>query len=377
MLKWAKELGQFDLEYYPRTTIKGQKLADFIIKFDSEVDDKAIVLAEPSSQVNAPVEVREEFSHPWWVLHVNGAVNNNGAGVRIVLVTLEGHHLMSAIHFKFYVTNNDTEYEALINSLKIALEVGVMNLITRSDSELVLNQVNGFFQARGPRTELYMRYVQCLLGKFGHAKLQGVLREENSNADALEKMGTLPEDKIQARRLRYRDVKYVEYDRVLYKRCFNQPLLRYVDLEEGNYIIREVHEGICGNHSGGGSLALKVRRQGYYWPITKEYAFKFVRAYDYCQRFANYSNAPATSITLLAEGMPLAIITARKINDFIFNSIVYRFGIPYKLISDNGKQFDNKELKKLCEDLNIKKDFTAVYHPQSCFSCLFAGYLCC
>ncbi|XP_074374148.1 uncharacterized protein LOC141714532 [Apium graveolens] len=271
-----------------------------------------MVLAEPSSQGNLPVDVREEFTHPWWILHVYGVVNNNGAGARIVLITPEGHRLMSAIHLKFYFTNNDAEYEALINGLKIALKVGVVNLITRSDSELVINQVNGGFQARGPQTELYMRCAQRLLEKFGSARLEGVPREENSNADALAKMGSqmdsiqlgqiplriqeipsipevgvfqtqeiprenwmtpihnyirmgaLSEDKLQARRLCYQDAKYVKYDKVLYKRGFKQPLLRCVDLEEGNYILREVHKGIYGNHSEGGSLALKVLRQGYY-----------------------------------------------------------------------------------------------------------------
>ncbi|XP_074347266.1 uncharacterized protein LOC141686108 [Apium graveolens] len=269
MLKWAIELGQFDLEYCPRTEIKGQALADFILEFDSEVDDKAIVLAEPSSQEDFLVDKREKLPHLWWILHVDGVVNNSRAGAEIVLVTPEGHHLRSAIHFKFYVTNNDAEYEALINGLKIALEVGVLNLIAQSDSELVVNQVNGGFQARGPRTELYMRCAQRLLEKFGNARLEGVPREENSKADALAKMGSqmdsiqlgqipfgvqeipsvpevevfqtqenqlegwmtpihnyirtgaLPEDKLQARHLRYQAVKYVEYDGVLYKRGFN------------------------------------------------------------------------------------------------------------------------------------------------------------
>ncbi|XP_074326860.1 uncharacterized protein LOC141664806 [Apium graveolens] len=162
MLKRAVELGQFDLEYCPRTAIKGQALADFILEFDAEVDDKAIVVAEPTSQGSAG----------------------------IALITPEGHRLMSAIHFKFYATNNDVEYEALINGLKLALEVGVMNLIVRSDSELVVNQVNGGFQARGPRTELYMRCAQCLLKKISNARLESVPREENSNANALAKMGS-------------------------------------------------------------------------------------------------------------------------------------------------------------------------------------------
>ncbi|XP_074342036.1 uncharacterized protein LOC141679432 [Apium graveolens] len=121
MLKWAVELGQFDLEYEPRTATKGQALADFLLEFDSEVDDKALVMLYPPHVE----ESLEEFPHPWWILHVDGVVNNGRAGAGIVLVSLEGHHLMSAIHFKFYATNNDAEYEALINGLKIALEIGV------------------------------------------------------------------------------------------------------------------------------------------------------------------------------------------------------------------------------------------------------------
>ncbi|XP_074378647.1 uncharacterized protein LOC141720196 [Apium graveolens] len=333
MLKWAVELGKFDLEYCPHMIIKGQALADFILEFDAEVDNKAIVLAEPSSQGNSHDGKREELPHPWWILHIDGAVNNNGSGDGIVLVTPEGHRLMSVIHFKFYVTNNDVEYEALINGLKLAQEVGAVNMIIRSDSELVVNQVNGSVQARGPQTELYMRCAQRLLKKFENARLESVPREENSNADALSKMGSqmdnvqlgqihleiqeipsIPE--VEARRLRYQDAKYVEYDGILYKRGFNQLLLRCVDMGEGNYILREVHEGICGNHSGGGSLVLKVLRQGYYWPNMRDDAFNFVRACDRCQRFANYSNAPTSTITSLASPWPFAMWGIDLIREF-------------------------------------------------------------
>ncbi|XP_074351891.1 uncharacterized protein LOC141691044 [Apium graveolens] len=162
MLKWAVELGQFDLEYVPQTAIKGQALADFLLEFDSEVDDKALLTMEEQVQ--------------------------------------------------------------------IALKMGVRNLIARSDSELVVNQVNGGFQARGPQTELYLRCTQRLIGMFKEVRLECVPREKNSNADALAKMGsqqeagTLPEDKFKARRLRHQAARYVIYDEVLYKRGFNQPL---------------------------------------------------------------------------------------------------------------------------------------------------------
>ncbi|XP_074378003.1 uncharacterized protein LOC141719524 [Apium graveolens] len=167
----------------PRAAIKGQALANFLLEFDSAVDDKALVVLQPPRNEKS----LEEFPHPWWILHVDGAVNNGGAGAGIVLVSPEGHHLMSAIHFKFYAMNNDAEYEALINGLKIALEMGVRNLIARSDSELVVNKVNGGFQARGPRTVLYLRCTQRLIGKFKEVRLECVPREKNNNADALAK----------------------------------------------------------------------------------------------------------------------------------------------------------------------------------------------
>ncbi|XP_074336077.1 uncharacterized protein LOC141673246 [Apium graveolens] len=166
-----------------------EALADFLLEFDSTVDDKAFVALHPPHTE----EYLEEFPNPWWILHVDGAVNNGGAGAGIVLVSPEGHHLMSAIHFKFYATNNDAEYEALINGLKIALEMGVRNLITKSDSELVVNQVNGGFQARGPWMELYLRCTQRLIGKFKEFRMECVPREKNNNADALAKMGSQQE----------------------------------------------------------------------------------------------------------------------------------------------------------------------------------------
>ena len=64
------------------------------------------------------------------------------------------------------------------------------------------------------------------------------------------KDGRLPEGKDKARKLRVRSTRYVLMDEVLYKRGFSQPYLRCLALDEVNYVLREVHEGACGNHSG-------------------------------------------------------------------------------------------------------------------------------
>ena len=78
------------------------------------------------------------------------------------------------------------------------------------------------------------------------------------------KGGTLPKDKDEAKKLRIRTAKYVLIDEVLYKRGFSQPYLRCLALDESNYVLREIHERACGNHSGARALVHKVVRAGYY-----------------------------------------------------------------------------------------------------------------
>ena len=78
------------------------------------------------------------------------------------------------------------------------------------------------------------------------------------------KDGSLPEGKDEAKRLRVRSARYVLLNDVLYKRGFSQPYLRCLSPDEANYVLKEVHEGACGNHSGARSLIHKVVRARYY-----------------------------------------------------------------------------------------------------------------
>jgi len=65
------------------------------------------------------------------------------------------------------------------------------------------------------------------------------------------------------------------------------------------------------------------------------------------------------------EAEPLAQITAHKIQHFVWKNIVCCFGIPKRLVSDNGTQFASQQLGKLCTELGIKQVFTSVEHTQT------------
>ena len=72
------------------------------------------------------------------------------------------------------------------------------------------------------------------------------------------KDGVLLDEKEAARNLKVRTVRFVLIKDVLYKRGFSYPYLRCLGNEEADYVMREVHEGICGNHLGSRSLVHKL-----------------------------------------------------------------------------------------------------------------------
>ena len=69
--------------------------------------------------------------------------------------------------------------------------------------------------------------------------------------------------------------------------------------------------------------------------------------------------------TKWAEAEPLATITGQKVRNFVWRSIIYRFGIPRSLVSDNGKQFNNPKFKDFCAKLGIKNYYSSLAHLQS------------
>lgn len=86
---------------------------------------------------------------------MNGLSNSLGSGASLVLTGPEGDVNEYGLHFKFPATNNEIEYEALITGFKIVKEVGVQYLTIFNDSQLVVGQVKGEYEAR----EENMKYL--------------------------------------------------------------------------------------------------------------------------------------------------------------------------------------------------------------------------
>ena len=118
------------------------------------------------------------------------------------------------------------------------------------------------------------------------------------------KDGTLPNGKESARKLKVHAARFVLIKDVLYKRGFSRPYLRCLSLEEANYVMREVHEGIYENDSGSRSLMHKLIRAGYYWPTMQMDAQAYVKVCNKCQRFSNIIRQPIEELTPMITPWP-------------------------------------------------------------------------
>jgi hypothetical protein len=116
LVNWAIELGQFDIQFHPRTAIKGQVLADFLAEF-----------------CNFP-EADELPKESTWIVHVDESSAQGRSGVGVILRNPEGQEFSFAIKLDFVTTNNEAEYEAVIAGLALSREMGATNVEIRSDS---------------------------------------------------------------------------------------------------------------------------------------------------------------------------------------------------------------------------------------------------
>jgi len=100
------------------------------------------------------------------MMYFDGSVMAPGSGARVVLISLDGSRLCYAICLHFLASNNATEYEALINGLRIAIKLDAMRLYVRGDSELVVDQVMKESSYKSLLMAAYCQEVRKLEDKF-------------------------------------------------------------------------------------------------------------------------------------------------------------------------------------------------------------------
>ena len=190
-------------------------------------------------------------------------------------------------------------------------------------------------------------------------------------------MGELPNDRDKPHKVLIQSVRFSMTNGNLYKRSLGGPYLMCLTPEQGQYVLAELHEGICGNHPGGRTLAHWAHTQRYYWPTMKSDAADYVKKCDPFQRMSPILKSPVQDLVSISSPWPFSqwgidivgplptapaqkkllfvatdyfskwieadtfsSIKDKDVTRFIWKNIACRFGILRLIVSDNGPQFN-------------------------------------
>jgi ribonuclease HI len=131
-------------------------------------------------------------------MYFDGSLMKTGAGAVLLFISPLEKHLRYVLRLHFPASNNVAEYEALVNRLRITIELGVRRLDARGDSQLVIDQVMKNSHCHDRKMEAYCDEVRCLEDKFYELELNHIARRYNEIADELAKIAsgrtTVPPD---------------------------------------------------------------------------------------------------------------------------------------------------------------------------------------
>ena len=105
--------------------------------------------------------------------------------------SLEGDKLKYTTCLQYQTTNNKFEYEAFLKGLELAKSLGAESIVVQGDSQLIIGQVNGIYEAKEERMKKYLSSVKRLIKKFKEATFIQVPREEKMEADTLAKAASV------------------------------------------------------------------------------------------------------------------------------------------------------------------------------------------
>ena len=185
--KWGTILGVFNIKYIPRTSVKGQILADLVAEFtESKIEE----LLSKGNMNEKLVGTISQYCLPTWEVHVDGASNQKSSGVGLVLMSPEKVVIEKSLRLDFPTTNNETEYEALLEGMAMVQRMGGKFIKLFSDSRLIVDQVRGEFETKDERMQGYLSQVKSMQSKFDSFDLLHVPKSGNAHADSLAMLAT-------------------------------------------------------------------------------------------------------------------------------------------------------------------------------------------
>jgi ribonuclease HI len=296
-------------------------------------------------------------------------LNLEGVGAGVLFISPQGDHLKYVLQIHYKVSNNGTEYEALIHGLRIAVSLGIKRLITYGDSKVIIDQVNKACDIKKDSMNAYYANVRKLEAHFEGLEFHHVCRDNNVAADVLSKLGSkcvlvpagvfvqdlrkpsirllsdpdtspgdvpplsgrdilmaeaeddwhldfiayilekrVPEDKVECEKIVRRSANHVVISTELYRwSASNGMLMKCILRSEGLQLLQEIHDGECGNHAASANLVGKAFRSGFYWRTALADTQDLVRRCKGCQFLTKQQHMPAQALQTIPPSWPFAI----------------------------------------------------------------------
>nr|XP_027120603.1 uncharacterized protein LOC113737595 [Coffea arabica] len=355
---------------------------------------------------------------PEWRMFFDGASNSFGAGIGVVLVSPEGKHYPGSAKLRFFCTNNMAEYEACIFGLKMALEMEIKDLLVFSDSDLLVHQTLKEWITRDSKILPYHCSLLDLANKFRSLEFRHIPRVRNVFADALATLSSMIQhpdelviepiqihlqekpahylvvEKSSNGRPWYNDIKkflktgfyppgadttaksflrrlsskFFLNGEVVYKRTSDLGLLRCVDEDEAEYLMKEVHSGECVKCQLHGDVMrtppTKLHSMTTPWPCSM-WGMDVIGAIDPpASNGHRFILVAIEYFTKWVETESYKHVTEKVVTDFLRKHIICRFGVSETLITDNAKNLNNDMVDRLCEQFKVRHQNSSIYRPQ-------------
>ncbi|KAK2395721.1 hypothetical protein QL285_057430 [Trifolium repens] len=205
------------------------------------------------------------------------------------------------------------------------------------------------------------------------------------------------------RKVKYRALSYIIFENDLFKKTSEGVLLKCLNEAEAYIAISDVHSGTCGSHQAGHKIKWLLFRQGLYWPSMLKDCIEFAKGCQECQRHSGIQHVPASELhsivkpwpfrgwaldligeikpassknqryilvgidyfTKWIEAIPLPNVDQEAVINFIQNYIIYRFGIPETITTDQGSVFTGRKMQEFAQEIGFRLLTSTPYYAQA------------
>nr|XP_033517443.1 uncharacterized protein LOC117281700 [Nicotiana tomentosiformis] len=283
------------------------------------------------------------------------------------------------------------------------VDMNVKELLFIEDSNLLIHQIHEKWSTKNVKILMYLQCVKELCKKFTKIEFKHVPKIQKEFPDALATLSSM----IQHPHKKYIDPEDVEImDQHAYlfhvdgepdaKPCIvqEQPRFRFVgcvDDSEETSLLEEIHAGMYGPHMNGFTLAKKILRAGYFWMTMESDSIRYIHRCHQSQINGDFIEVSPNELNIMGSPWPFAasgidvngliqptasnehhfilvaidyfnkwvelrtykVVTKKVVADFGRNKIVYRFGIPESIITNNAANLNSDLMREICENFRI------------------------